>query len=53
MDGQYLNSLKELNYASLTKNQENMLKDLEDKFNLEFGTHFYFMVMDKEMNPGH
>jgi hypothetical protein len=47
MDSQYLNSLNELDYANLTDHQEKFLRDLERQFNSEFGTAYYFMVMER------
>jgi hypothetical protein len=37
----------ELEYANLSKNQEERLKDLEKQFNSEFAMDCYFMVMDR------
>lgn len=42
-----MSPLKELQYAQLSKNQEQKLKDLETQFNSEFAMNCYFMVMDK------
>ncbi|SHJ62046.1 hypothetical protein SAMN02745975_02490 [Geosporobacter subterraneus DSM 17957] len=47
MQEQYLNSLKELNYAHLTKDQEERLRELEKQFNNDFGKQAYFMVMER------
>jgi hypothetical protein len=55
MDNQFMNSLKELHYASLSSEQEARLREFERQFNNEFGTAVYFMVMDREkenQNPG-
>lgn len=48
MEQKHLNSLKELNLAGLTDNQANKLRDVEKQFNHEFGTDYYFIVMNKE-----
>ena len=48
MDKQYLDPLKELGYANLSKDQEAKLRDFEKEFNGEFGVDYYFMVMKKE-----
>lgn len=47
MDNEYLNKLGELDYAELEENQEKTLRELEKKFNDEYGTAYYFMVMKK------
>ncbi|MDF2547979.1 polynucleotide phosphorylase [Anaerosolibacter sp.] len=47
MQQQYLDSLKVLNFADLSEDQEKNLRDLERKFNNEFGKEVYFMVMEK------
>lgn len=48
MDKQYLDPIRELNYANLSKEQEERLRDLEKRFNSEFGVNYYFMVMKNE-----
>ncbi|OPJ64150.1 polynucleotide phosphorylase [Clostridium oryzae] len=48
MQEKYIEPLTKLEYAPLEKNQEEKLRDFERKFNEEFGTAFYFMVMRKE-----
>lgn len=45
MDQKFTDSLKELNFAELPKEQEERLRDLEKQFNNEFGKDYYFMVM--------
>lgn len=47
MQEQYLDSLKELNYANLTKDQEECLREFEKQFNKDFGKQTYFMVMER------
>lgn len=47
MQEKYLNSLKELNYAHLTKDQEERLREFEKQFNNDFGKQTYFMVMER------
>ncbi len=47
MQEQFLNPLKELNYADLTKDQEERLRDFEKQFNNDFGKQTYFMVMER------
>jgi hypothetical protein len=47
MQQQYLDSLKVLNFADLSQEQEKNLRNLEQKFNSEFGKDVYFMVMEK------
>jgi hypothetical protein len=49
MDSKFMNSLGPLDYANLSENQENKLRDLEKQFNDEFGTSFYFMVMENSL----
>lgn len=45
---EYVNSLRELDYASLSDMQEKRLRELEKKFNDEFGTDYYFLTMKRE-----
>lgn len=47
MEQKYLNSLKELRFADLPKNQEERLREMEKQFNNEFNQDFYFMVMQR------
>lgn len=47
MDSKFMNSLKELDYAFLSSEQEARLRELEGQFNNEFGTSLYFMAMDR------
>lgn len=44
-----MESLKKLDYADLNDTQERRLKELESNFNAEFGTKYYFMAMDKNL----
>jgi hypothetical protein len=48
MDKKELEALEELEYAKLNRDQEIELREMELKFNTEFGKDFYFMVMDRE-----
>lgn len=48
MDTEYLRKLEALDYANLKEDQEKRLRELEKKFNEEFRTDFYFMVMKRE-----
>jgi hypothetical protein len=48
MEHKYMDVLKELNYADLSKEQELKLRELEKEFNNEFGKDFYFMVMERK-----
>jgi hypothetical protein len=48
LDQKHLNSLKDMEYVSLTDNQEGRLKELEQKFNDEFGLDCYFLVMKRK-----
>jgi uncharacterized protein (DUF4415 family) len=48
MNVEYLNKLTELEYAELEENQEKRLRELEKKFNEEFETEYYFMVMKRD-----
>lgn len=48
MDNEFVESVKELNYANLDKKQEEKLREIEKQFNEEFGTEFYLMVMKKD-----
>ena len=47
IEQKYMNSIKELQFADLPKNQEERLRDLEKQFNNEFNQDFYFMVMKR------
>ncbi|WZL74431.1 polynucleotide phosphorylase [Clostridiaceae bacterium 35-E11] len=47
MQEQYINPLKELNYANLSKDQEMKLREFEKQFNDNFGKEVYFMVMER------
>ncbi len=47
MDKQYLEPLQSLNYANLTKEEEEKLRDLEKTFNTQYDKEVYFMVMKK------
>ncbi|AOT68871.1 polynucleotide phosphorylase [Geosporobacter ferrireducens] len=47
MQEQYLNPLKALNYANLTEDQEERLREFEKQFNTDFGKQTYFMVMER------
>ncbi|MEW9122618.1 MAG: hypothetical protein AB2421_07880 [Thermotaleaceae bacterium] len=47
MQEQFLDPLKELNYAHLTSAQEERLRELEKEFNKEFEKQSYFMVMER------
>ncbi|GEM_PF-1582586 len=54
MDNQFLNPLKELNYAALSSEQESKLREFEKQFNSDYGTEVYFMVMERgQINPRH
>lgn len=48
MNDKFLESVKELNYAELNKNQEDRLKDMEKQFNKEFDTNYYLMAMKRD-----
>lgn len=48
MEEKYINPLKSLDYANLDDTQEKKLREVERKFNDEFGTNFYFMAMKKD-----
>ncbi|GFP75411.1 polynucleotide phosphorylase [Clostridium fungisolvens] len=48
MEQQYLEKLKPMEYANMQGEQVSRLREVELKFNEEFGTDFYFMVMEKE-----
>lgn len=48
MDNTFMDSLEGLEYAPLSREQENRLRELEKQFNNEFGTSFYFMAMDRD-----
>ena len=48
MNDKFLESVKELNYAELDKNQEDRLKDMEKQFNKEFDTNYYLMAMKRD-----
>ncbi|MCT4621673.1 MAG: polynucleotide phosphorylase [Marinisporobacter sp.] len=47
MQNQHLNALKELDYANLSKEEQDQLRDLEHQFNNNIGKQVYFMVMEK------
>ena len=44
---EFINSLNGLEYAKLTEHQKEELKNLEQAFNNNNNTSFYFMVFDK------
>jgi hypothetical protein len=48
MEEEHMKPLEELDYALLKEEQEKRLREFEKKFNYEFGTDFYFMVMKKD-----
>lgn len=48
MDKKYLNSIGELDLAGLSNAEESKLRAMEEQFNNEFGTDYYFIVMKKE-----
>lgn len=43
-----LQSLDELNFASLSETQEERLRDFERQFNNENNTDYYFMVLKRK-----
>lgn len=47
MEDKFINSIKVLEYADLKEHQEKRMMELEKKFNEEFGTTYYFMVMEQ------
>lgn len=47
MDDTYLKSLKPLDYAKLSSEEEAKLRQLEKSFNTEYGEDYYFMVMKR------
>lgn len=48
MEKMHLENIEKLNYASLDETKEKRLRELEKKFNSEFGTDYYFMVMNNK-----
>jgi hypothetical protein len=48
LENKYIEPLKKLDYANLDDIQETRLRELEKKFNDEFGTKCYFMAMKKD-----
>jgi hypothetical protein len=48
MDKEFIESVKELNYADLDKKQEDKLREIEKQFNEEFGTEYYLMAMKRD-----
>jgi hypothetical protein len=46
MENKAENSLQGLKFAKLSETQEKELRSLERKFNTEFASAFYFMVVD-------
>jgi hypothetical protein len=48
MEEKYSKPLNELQYANLPEHQEKKLRELERKFNYEFGEDYYFMVMKRD-----
>jgi hypothetical protein len=38
---------KDLTYADLGESQEKKMREVERKFNNEFGTNYYFMIMEE------
>lgn len=49
MNKEAAESVKELNYANLDKQQEERLRELEKNFNNEFSTELYLMAMERDM----
>lgn len=47
MNKDYLEGLKSLDYANLNPEEEEKLREFEKKFNKEFDSSFYFMVMKR------
>jgi hypothetical protein len=47
MENGVVDSLEEMKYANLSDSQEKNLRKLEKKFNEEFGSSYYFMVLDR------
>ena len=39
------NSINNIKYATLKETEEERLKEIEKRFNTEFGTNYYLMVM--------
>lgn len=48
MKDKFLQSIKEMEYANLGKDQEVKLRDIEKDFNNEFGTDYYLMAMKRD-----
>ncbi|WP_150112253.1 polynucleotide phosphorylase [Clostridium hydrogeniformans] len=38
-------SINNIKYASLKETEEKRLKEIEERFNTEFGTDYYLMIM--------
>lgn len=47
MDQKHLSSLQELEYANLSKEENDKLKEFEDQFNSTYNKDVFFMVMKK------
>ncbi|MBF8984798.1 polynucleotide phosphorylase [Lutibacter sp. B2] len=47
MQKEYLSALQPLNYASLTQEQSDQLREVEKKFSADTNKDVYFMVMEK------
>lgn len=43
-----VNSLEGLDYANLTDEQKSQLRDIENNFNNENNTNYYFMIMQQD-----
>jgi hypothetical protein len=50
LDKEHLDTLEPMKYAKLEDLQLKQLKELEQQFNHEFGTDYFFMVMQKDRN---
>ena len=47
MEKTYLDALGEVKYTELSKEEEEKLREYENKFNNEFNKKCYFMVMER------
>ncbi|MBL4934829.1 hypothetical protein JK636_03550 [Clostridium sp. YIM B02515] len=47
MDKKEIKALQDVDYAVLTQEQQNKLREFEAKFNEEFGEDFNILIMDK------
>lgn len=48
MNKDFSDSVKKLAYANLKGDEEKKMIEMEKQFNNEFGTEYYFMIMEQD-----